>query len=48
MLCCLFQILTLYDSVSVLDIDRVVEYVKSLQQDDGSFAGDKWGELSTS
>uniref|UniRef100_A0A3B3SBZ3 Geranylgeranyl transferase type-2 subunit beta n=1 Tax=Paramormyrops kingsleyae TaxID=1676925 RepID=A0A3B3SBZ3_9TELE len=36
------QILTLYDSVSVLDIDRVVEYVKSLQQDDGSFTGDKW------
>ncbi|XP_048845287.1 geranylgeranyl transferase type-2 subunit beta isoform X2 [Brienomyrus brachyistius] len=41
------QILTLYDSVGVLDIGRLVEYVKSLQQDDGSFAGDKWGEIDT-
>lgn len=25
-------------------MDKVVEYVKGLQQEDGSFAGDKWGK----
>lgn len=38
------QILCLYDSVDALDVDKVVEYIKGLQQEDGSFAGDKWGE----
>lgn len=28
-------------------MDKVVDYVKGLQQDDGSFAGDKWGEHVT-
>uniref|UniRef100_A0A671NY04 Geranylgeranyl transferase type-2 subunit beta n=1 Tax=Sinocyclocheilus anshuiensis TaxID=1608454 RepID=A0A671NY04_9TELE len=27
--------------------DKVVDYVKGLQQEDGSFAGDKWGEIDT-
>lgn len=40
------QILSLYDSVDALDVDKVVEYVKGLQQEDGSFAGDKWGEAA--
>ncbi|XP_070297332.1 geranylgeranyl transferase type-2 subunit beta isoform X1 [Salvelinus sp. IW2-2015] len=39
------QILSLYDNVNVLDVDKVVEYVRGLQQEDGSFAGDKWGEF---
>ncbi len=39
------QVLTLYDSVSEMDVEGVVKYVASLQQKDGSFAGDKWGEV---
>ena len=37
------QILSLYDNVNAIDVDKVVEYVRQLQQEDGSFAGDKWG-----
>lgn len=40
----LCQILCLYDSVDAIDVDKVVEYIKGLQQEDGSFAGDKWGK----
>lgn len=40
----LCQILCLYDNVDAIDVDKVVEYIKGLQQDDGSFAGDKWGK----
>lgn len=29
----------------VINIDKMVEFVKSLQQEDGSFFGDKWGEV---
>lgn len=39
------QVLTLYDSVAEIDVEAVVNYVASLQQADGSFAGDKWGLL---
>lgn len=42
----LLQILCLYDSTDAIDVDKVVEYIKSLQQEDGSFAGDKWGKYS--
>ncbi|XP_037762497.1 geranylgeranyl transferase type-2 subunit beta isoform X4 [Chelonia mydas] len=38
------QILTLYDSLHVVDVNKIVDYVKSLQKEDGSFAGDKWAE----
>ena len=38
------QILTLYDSLSVIDIEAVVRYVAGLQQPDGSFIGNKWGK----
>ncbi|XP_044094420.1 geranylgeranyl transferase type-2 subunit beta isoform X2 [Neovison vison] len=41
------QILTLYDSINVIDVNKVVEYVQSLQKEDGSFAGDIWGEIDT-
>ncbi|XP_031823626.1 geranylgeranyl transferase type-2 subunit beta [Sarcophilus harrisii] len=41
------QILTLYDSLNVIDVNKVVEYVQSLQKEDGSFAGDIWGEIDT-
>lgn len=41
----LFQILTLYDAVDSLNIDTLVSWVAGLQQEDGSFYGDKWGEF---
>ncbi len=39
-----FQILTIYDSVDAINVDKAVEYISSLQQQDGSFVGDKWGK----
>lgn len=41
----ILQILTLYDSINVIDVNKVVEYVQSLQKEDGSFAGDIWGNV---
>lgn len=41
------QILCLYDNLNTIDIDGVVKYVKNLQLPDGSFMGDKWGEIDT-
>lgn len=41
------QILALYDELHVLDKEKIKSFVKSLQQPDGSFAGDKWGEIDT-
>lgn len=29
------------------ETERVVAYIRSLQQPDGSFTGDKWGEVDT-
>lgn len=41
------QILVLLDSLNenVIDLNKVVEFVQGLQQSDGSFFGDKWGEV---
>ena len=39
-----FQILVLYDSLETIDVDKVVQYISGLQQEDGSFYGDKWGQ----
>ena len=33
------------DCVEKIDVNGVVNYVKSLQLEDGSFTGDKWGEV---
>jgi len=45
---CLFrQILALFDAFDNISVDSVVQYVSSLQQNDGSFYGDKWGEVDT-
>ena len=41
------QIATMYDELDMLDITGIVSYVKRLQQKDGSFTGDKWGEVDT-
>ena len=37
------KVLVLYGSVSEVDIEAVVRFVKGLQRPDGSFTGDKWG-----
>ena len=41
------QILVTFDAVHLIDIEKVLEYVKSLYQQDGSFFGDQWGEVDT-
>jgi len=43
------QILALFDKLDIEQIDKVkiAHYVGSLQQPDGSFYGDKWGEVDT-
>ena len=44
------QIAAMYDIIddeNVINIPSIVAYVKSLQQEDGSFAMDKWGEIDT-
>ena len=39
------QIMVMLDTVDKINVEGVVKYVKSLQQEDGSFYGDKWGEV---
>lgn len=34
-----------YDELKAVDSSKVVGFVQSLQQSDGSFYGDKWGEV---
>ncbi|GJQ77785.1 putative prenyltransferase and squalene oxidase repeat [Trypoxylus dichotomus] len=41
------QILCMYDKLDIIDVEGVVKYVAALQQPDGSFSGDKWGEIDT-
>ncbi|XP_023018185.2 geranylgeranyl transferase type-2 subunit beta [Leptinotarsa decemlineata] len=41
------QILCIYDNLDAVDIEAIVSYVASLQLPDGSFMGDKWGEVDT-
>ena len=42
------QILALTNKLSELSqVDRVTDFIVGLQQEDGSFAGDKWGEIDT-
>lgn len=41
------QILAMYDALDRVDEEAVVRFVKGLQRADGSFAGDKWGEVDT-
>lgn len=36
-----------YGKLELLDADKVAAYVRSLQQPDGSFVGDPWGEVDT-
>jgi prenyltransferase beta subunit len=41
------QILALYGAIDRIDKDLVCRYVAGLQQRDGSFFGDEWGEVDT-
>lgn len=41
------QILAICDKLDTIDFDIVASYIASLQQPDGSFFGDKWGEVDT-
>jgi geranylgeranyl transferase type-2 subunit beta len=36
------------DCVDEIDKGKLIDYIASLQQEDGSFAGDCWGEVDTS
>eukprot|EP00929_Paragymnodinium_shiwhaense_P067677 TRINITY_DN34029_c0_g1_i2.p1 TRINITY_DN34029_c0_g1~~TRINITY_DN34029_c0_g1_i2.p1 ORF type:complete len:360 (-),score=63.22 TRINITY_DN34029_c0_g1_i2:91-1083(-) len=38
-------VMSIYDCLDQLDRDGVVKFIASLQQKDGSFAGDRWGEV---
>jgi geranylgeranyl transferase type-2 subunit beta len=41
------QILALCDALDRVDKEKVAAYVAALQQPDGSFVGDQWGEVDT-
>lgn len=41
------QILALYDELELVDGERVARAVGGLQQADGSFVGDEWGEVDS-
>jgi geranylgeranyl transferase type-2 subunit beta len=41
------QIALMLDALDTVDVDAVCKYVASLQQPDGSFFGDQWGEIDT-
>ncbi|XP_004365312.2 RAB geranylgeranyl transferase b subunit [Capsaspora owczarzaki ATCC 30864] len=41
------QILCLFDRLDAIDEEATVAFVASLQQPDGSFVGDVWGEVDT-
>jgi len=41
------QICLTLDADDVLDEEKIVEYVRGLQRDDGSFVADQWQEVRT-
>ncbi|XP_039040074.1 geranylgeranyl transferase type-2 subunit beta 2-like [Hibiscus syriacus] len=41
------QVLSLFNKLDVLDIDKVATYITGLQNEDGSFSGEMWGEVDT-
>ena len=43
----LLQILVILDALDAIDKEATVSFVASLQQPDGSVAGDEWGEIDT-
>ena len=43
----LLQILVILDALDAIDKEATVSFIASLQQPDGSVAGDEWGEIDT-
>ncbi|KAJ0176982.1 hypothetical protein K1T71_006991 [Dendrolimus kikuchii] len=41
------QVLAMYNRIDAIDVEGVVRFIKAMQQEDGSFFGDKWGEVDT-
>ena len=41
------QIACILDAKDQLDVDAICKYISGLQNKDGSFCGDKWGEVDT-
>lgn len=41
------QILALFGRMDMLNVDGATRFILSLQQPDGSFCGDQWGEIDT-
>ena len=41
------QLLVQFDRIDLIDKPNICSYIKELQQDDGSFMGDQWGEIDT-
>lgn len=41
------QVLAMYDALDQIDAGAVAAYVAGLQQEDGSFSGDVWGEVDS-
>jgi len=41
------QLLAEFDRMDLVDKANLCHFIKSLQQDDGSFMGDQWGEVDT-
>lgn len=40
-------IFIIWNKLDLIDTSKVSNYVASLQKEDGSFMGDKWGEVDT-
>lgn len=36
----------MYDAVAEINKDKAIEFIVGLQQEDGSFTGDKWGNFN--
>ena len=41
------QVAVIFDRLDMLDVDKIEEFICSLQQVDGSFVGDEWKEVDT-
>jgi len=41
------QVFLLCDQLHRVDIDKIATFIASLQNTDGSFKGDEWGEVDT-
>ena len=41
------QVLYMYDALDLIDAEFTMQYLKSLENEDGSFKGDEWGETDT-